>query len=192
MATSLVSRHAIHEHHFSLLSERLATLALPLPHDPFSLSLSRTSANFMKSMHKHRSSALEFPILSLSAPNLDKILGFMPMTRALGMAATSVGPALRSLVEVGALRSRSRSSCPVARSRTSQFSHLCGGGFVSRTSRRRFLLALQGTGGMLGMMSSAQPQARAAGVSEAEEVLLNVQWPEQFPFSKEDFARYDE
>lgn len=45
---------------------------------------------------------------------------------------------------------------------------------------------------MLGMMSSAPLRAQAAGVSEASEILKNVQWPEQFPFSKEDFARYDE
>jgi hypothetical protein len=65
---------------------------------------------------------------------------------------------------------------------------LHGGRFTP--SRRRFLLT--GTGMLGTMMSTVAPQARAAGVSEAEEVLRNVQWPEQFPFSKEDFARYDE
>ncbi|KAG0591348.1 hypothetical protein M758_1G164800 [Ceratodon purpureus] len=121
------------------------------------------------------------------------------MTRALGMAATSVGPALRNVargvgaVDSGVGSSSRRTICALARSGSTkhqalQHLHQLCGGFLSPTSRRRFL---QGAG-MLGMMSSAPLRAQAAGVSEAEEVLKNVQWPEQFPFSKEDFARYDE
>lgn len=126
------------------------------------------------------------------------------------MAATSVGPALMNVAraaEGGALRSRTSPSprrmiCAVVRSRSKQQAQLhqqLGGGrfLLPPTSRRRFL---QGTGtavggsmwGMMSSSSSGAPQARAAGVSEAEEVLRNVQWPEQFPFSKDDFARYDE
>lgn len=137
------------------------------------------------------------------------------MTRAWGMAvaATSVRPALRNVARgsaAGAVDAagpvaascRSTVCAAVARSGAAkqqalqqalQHLHQRCGGFLSPTSRRRFL---QGggaaVGGMLGMMSSVPPRAQAAEVSEAEEVLKNVQWPEQFPFSKEDFARYDE
>lgn len=114
---------------------------------------------------------------------------------SLGMAAaTSVGPALMNVARAaGSAQGGSRSHiCAVARSGASNhLHHLRGGRFL--LSRRRFLLGTGTavTGGMLGMASSVPPKARA-GVSEAEEVLRNVQWPEQFPFSKEDFARYDE
>ena len=127
------------------------------------------------------------------------------------MAASSVGPALRNVarggagaagaLEGGAPTGRRSAVCVAVASRcgAAQLLHQLGGGgtFLGPTSsRRRFLLQGGGAavGGMmsLGMMSSAPPRAQAAGVSEAEEVLKNVQWPEQFPFSKEDFARYDE
>jgi hypothetical protein len=46
---------------------------------------------------------------------------------------------------------------------------------------------------MLGMMAGTPARAQAGKtISEAEEVLKNVQWPEEFPFKKEDFSRYDE
>lgn len=105
-------------------------------------------------------------------------------------ASTLVGPALLNVARAaGSVGERGASSA--SRSRIcAGASHLLSGGGGRFSSRRRFLLT--GTG-MLGIMSSSvAPQARAAGVSEAEQVLQNVQWPEQFPFSKEDFARYDE
>ncbi|XP_024371384.1 uncharacterized protein [Physcomitrium patens] len=118
------------------------------------------------------------------------------MTRALGMAATSVSPALMNVaraVEAGA-SSCERVQCAVTRNSGARHLHQLRKGFLS-VPRRRFLLGLQGSaavGEMLGMMFSVPARAQAAGVSEAEEVLKKVQWPEQFPFTKEDFARYDE
>lgn len=114
------------------------------------------------------------------------------MTRAL---ATSVGPALRNVArgaagDSGGVATTRSTVCAVARSASAR--QYCGG-FLSPTSRRWFLQgAGTAVGVMLGMMSSAPLRAQAAGVSEASEILKNVQWPEQFPFSKEDFARYDE
>ncbi|CAA7408791.1 unnamed protein product [Spirodela intermedia] len=37
--------------------------------------------------------------------------------------------------------------------------------------------------------ASARPQQ---GASPVEQVLMNVEWPEKFPFKEEDFSRYDE
>lgn len=68
---------------------------------------------------------------------------------------------------------------------------------VSIPGTTRRFLTVQGPvvafGGMLGMMAGTPPRAQAGRtISEAEEVLKNVQWAEEFPFKKEDFSRYDE
>jgi hypothetical protein len=138
-----------------------------------------------------QSISTQFHTNSLS-PAQNARLQLCCMTRALGMAVTSVGPALRNVARGAAGDSGGVVStvCAVARSASAR--QYCGG-FLSPTSRRRFLQgAGTAVGVMLGMMSSAPLRAQAAGVSEASEILKNVQWPEQFPFSKEDFARYDE
>lgn len=45
---------------------------------------------------------------------------------------------------------------------------------------------------MLGAGSSPISVSARSEVSEAEQILKNVDWPEQFPFKKEDFQRFDE
>ncbi|KAH7297405.1 hypothetical protein KP509_26G068200 [Ceratopteris richardii] len=42
------------------------------------------------------------------------------------------------------------------------------------------------------MMCSSSPVSARSKISEAEQILKNVEWPEQFPFKKEDFQRFDE
>lgn len=42
------------------------------------------------------------------------------------------------------------------------------------------------------MLGSSSSVAARAKLSEAEQILKNVDWPEQFPFKKEDFQRFDE
>ncbi|GJP32660.1 hypothetical protein CLOM_g17267 [Closterium sp. NIES-68] len=81
--------------------------------------------------------------------------------------------------------SRSASSSPL--------SAISGGGgaplFRRRTAMQRLgglLLPLIGSGGAAG------PAVARSKVSEAEEVLRKAEWPQQFPFSAEDFKRYDE
>lgn len=99
------------------------------------------------------------------------------VVRSLGMAVTSLAPALTSVSRVVQVQGQlNRVSIP--------------------GTTRRFL-TVQGPavafGGMLGMMAGTPARAQAGRtISEAEEVLKNVQWPEEFPFKKEDFSRYDE
>lgn len=99
------------------------------------------------------------------------------VVRSLGMAVTSLAPALTSV------------------SRVVQVQGQLNRVSISGTTRR--FLTVQGPafafGGMLGMMAGTPARAQAGRtISEAEEVLKNVQWPEEFPFKKEDFSRYDE
>ncbi|CAI5535164.1 unnamed protein product [Closterium sp. Naga37s-1] len=55
---------------------------------------------------------------------------------------------------------------------------------------------MQRLGGLLlpliGSAGAAGPAVARSKASEAEEVLRKAEWPAQFPFSAEDFKRYDE
>lgn len=99
------------------------------------------------------------------------------VVRSLVMAVTSLAPALTSVSRVVQVQGQSNR--------------------VSIPGTTRRFLTVQGPaaafGGMLGMMAGTPARAQAGKtISEAEEVLKNVQWPEEFPFKKEDFSRYDE
>ena len=101
------------------------------------------------------------------------------VVRSLGMAVTSLAPALTTVSRVVPVQVQGQLN------RVS----------IPGTTRR--FLTVQGPavafGGMLGMMAGTPARAQAGRtISEAEEVLKNVQWPEEFPFKKEDFSRYDE
>lgn len=58
--------------------------------------------------------------------------------------------------------------------------------------RRSFLGSLVFHSLMLGAGASPLSVSARSKVSEAEQILKNVDWPEQFPFKKEDFQRFDE
>ncbi|PRW60359.1 ubiquinone menaquinone biosynthesis methyltransferase [Chlorella sorokiniana] len=64
-------------------------------------------------------------------------------------------------------------------------------GGAGGSGRRRGVLQLLAGGAAAGLMGS-RSVAAAAAVDEAEQVLLDPQWPEQFPFRPEFFQRYDE
>lgn len=49
-----------------------------------------------------------------------------------------------------------------------------------------------GGGLLLPLLGPAAPAVARSKVSEAEEALRKAEWPQQFPFSKEDLSRYDE
>lgn len=59
------------------------------------------------------------------------------------------------------------------------------------SSRRSFLSAFIHSL-MLGGASSSFSASARSRISEAEQMLKNVDWPKQFPFKKEDFQRFDE
>ncbi|XP_010242188.1 PREDICTED: uncharacterized protein LOC104586598 isoform X2 [Nelumbo nucifera] len=70
--------------------------------------------------------------------------------------------------------------------------------FGSRTPRR-FILGLGAAFfpqfvGMAGKCGGKSffASARQQGISSVEQVLTNVEWPEEFPFKEEDFQRFDE
>ncbi|KAJ0979098.1 hypothetical protein J5N97_014572 [Dioscorea zingiberensis] len=68
----------------------------------------------------------------------------------------------------------------------------------SPSSRRLFLGFGASLLGQLGLMASGGGRFSAAsawpqqGLSPVEQVLKNVDWPEEFPFKAEDFSRFDE
>lgn len=100
-------------------------------------------------------------------------------------ASTLVGPALLNVARAAGSVGEWGASSSASKSRicagASHLLSLAGGG-GRFPSRRRFLLT--GTG-MLGIMSSSvAPQARAAGVSEAEQVLQNIQCLSSSPSRK--------
>ncbi|CAL0332216.1 unnamed protein product [Lupinus luteus] len=47
-------------------------------------------------------------------------------------------------------------------------------------------------GAVIGSSNSFIASARIKGSSSVDQILKNVEWPEQFPFKEEDFQRYDE
>ncbi|KAE9585674.1 hypothetical protein Lal_00009892 [Lupinus albus] len=47
-------------------------------------------------------------------------------------------------------------------------------------------------GAVIGTNNSFIASARIKGPSSVDQILKNVEWPEQFPFKDEDFQRYDE
>eukprot|EP00897_Mesotaenium_endlicherianum_P007390 jgi/Mesen1/667/ME000109S10881 len=101
---------------------------------------------------------------------------------------------------VCSIRPSTARSQPHASSRASSCRALSvqsSSGLAARVSRR--LLAQYVARGLLGLMAlevgltTGTPVAMArAKVSEAEEVLKSVDWPQEFPFKEEDFSRYDE
>ncbi|CAI0405807.1 unnamed protein product [Linum tenue] len=66
------------------------------------------------------------------------------------------------------------------------------------TARRRLVIGVGGASflslfvGMAGEFGGKRFVASARQKGAVEEVLKNVDWPEQFPFKEEDFQRYDE
>ncbi|XP_078428938.1 S-adenosyl-L-methionine-dependent methyltransferases superfamily protein [Wolffia australiana] len=56
-------------------------------------------------------------------------------------------------------------------------------------SFRRMASNSGGASGGRSFTASARPQQ---GISPVEQALMNVEWPEKFPFKDEDFTRYDE
>ncbi|PKA64221.1 hypothetical protein AXF42_Ash009441 [Apostasia shenzhenica] len=67
---------------------------------------------------------------------------------------------------------------------------------TGRATPRRFFLGLGASflDQLRGMASGPfrTAFARQQGVSPVEQVLMNVEWPEEFPFKEEDFNRFDE
>ncbi|KAI5084693.1 hypothetical protein GOP47_0000862 [Adiantum capillus-veneris] len=79
-------------------------------------------------------------------------------------------------------------SLPFTLVRSSRGSALTGT-LDARVPRRGLLGSFVFHSFMLGSSSSVAARSK---ISEAEQILKNVDWSEQFPFKKEDFQRYDE
>ncbi|KAI7839983.1 hypothetical protein COHA_006304 [Chlorella ohadii] len=102
----------------------------------------------------------------------------------MALSCTATGACFRAF----ATPSARRASAAVHVSSAQQPSSGSGAG---GSRLRRGVLQLLASGAAAGFMGT-RSVAAAAAVDEAEQVLLDPQWPEKFPFRPEFFQRYDE